>query len=192
MGRSRVSGLTLPRCQRLSSSTRCLTATWALAWRCCILQPPQAPACNPKWGQPGWTRWEDSLCIAVTVACSQLFFLRLTVALTCSNGNAPSTKTTLPSARWAIPWASMSRDSMLRTSWAATGAVSLDSVMTRLSQSSVSLRLRPGLQVDLPVRLLGCPDGEAIAHMTNLLRVLARQQPATHLLKAAIEQVGVH
>ncbi len=49
--------------------------------------------------------------MAVTVAASQLFFLRWTETLTCSNGSAPSMKTTLPSARWAMPWASMSRDS---------------------------------------------------------------------------------
>ncbi len=42
---------TLPRCHRLSSSARCLTATCAAGCRCCILQPPQAPACRPKCGQ---------------------------------------------------------------------------------------------------------------------------------------------
>ena len=45
---------------KLSSSTRCLTATCAPMCRCCILQPPQAPSCKPKCGQPGCTRCEDS------------------------------------------------------------------------------------------------------------------------------------
>src|SRR5690606_14812778 len=31
--------------------------------------------------------------------------------LTCSKGSAPSMNTTLPSGRWAMPWASMSSDS---------------------------------------------------------------------------------
>jgi hypothetical protein len=93
-----VSALTLPRCHRLSSSTRCLMATWAAGCRCCILQPPQAPACRPKCGQPGAPAatthggWPSA-------ACSQLFFLRWTLALTSSNGSAPSMNTTLPSGK---------------------------------------------------------------------------------------------
>ena len=111
MGRSKVSAFTLPRCHRLSSSTRCLLATWALACKCCILQPPQAPACRPKCTQPGRTRWDDSRCTASRLAASQLFFLRWTLALTHSPVSAPSMNTTLPSALRAMPWASMSIES---------------------------------------------------------------------------------
>ena len=112
MGRRMVSALTLPKCHKLSSSTRCLMATWALTSKCCILQPPQAPVCKPKWGQPGRTRSAELRWMAVSSACSQLFFLRLVWALTSSPGKAPSIKTTLPSGRWATPCASMSMDSM--------------------------------------------------------------------------------
>ena len=112
------SGLTLPRCQRLSSSARCLTATCAEASRCCILQPPQAPVCRPKCGQPGRTRWEDSRRIAVTVPCSQLFLRRCTLNCTSSKGKAPSMKVTMPAALWATPCASRSRDS----TWSHSGS----------------------------------------------------------------------
>ena len=111
MGRSMRSAFTLPRWARLSSSTRCLMATWALACRCCILQPPQAPACSPKCGQPGCTRCELSRRISRSVACSHWFFLRTTSTSACSPGSAPSMKTTLPSLLRATPWASMSSDS---------------------------------------------------------------------------------
>ena len=112
----------LPRCHRSSSSTRCLVATCAAASRCCILQPPQAPACRPKWGQPGRTRCDDSWCRAVMVAASQLFFLRCDWALTHSPGKAPSMNTTLPSALWATPLASRSRDcTKSQSSWACAG-----------------------------------------------------------------------
>ena len=115
MGRKIFSGLTLPKCQRLSSMARCLTATCALASRCCILQPPQAPACKPKCGQPGRTRCEDSCTTSSKEPCSQLFFLRWMLARTASNGSAPSTKTTLPSSRCATPCASRSIDSICST-----------------------------------------------------------------------------
>ena len=48
--------------------------------------------------QRGVTRCELSRRSAVIDACSQLFFLRCTCTCTCSPGNAPSMKTTLPSA----------------------------------------------------------------------------------------------
>ena len=82
MGRRMVSAFTLPRCQRLSSSARCLTATWARVSRCCILQPPQAPPCRPKCGQPGRTRCGG---LAVDVRQAGLFpvvLLRWVLALT--------------------------------------------------------------------------------------------------------------
>src|SRR5574343_800859 len=148
MGRSRVSGLTLPRCQRLSSSTRCLTATWALAWKCCILQPPH----KPKNSHCGVTRCELSRRRSVIVACSQLFLRRVTLTRTSSPGKASSMKTTLPSARWATPWASRSRDSTVSHSrCGGTGASSAsagaaetetgdDSLIPRLSQDSGPIR----------------------------------------------------
>ena len=109
------SGLTLPRCQRLSSIARCFTATCAFASRCCILQPPHAPACKPKCGHPGRTRCEDSCTTSRREPCSQLFFLRWILARTASKGSAPSTKTTLPSSRCATPCASRSIDSICST-----------------------------------------------------------------------------
>ena len=123
MGRSSVCAFTLARCHRLSSSTRCFTATCAAGCRCCILQPPQAPVCRPKCGQPGRTRCELSRASADIWPASQLFFLRDTLTRTRSPGKAPSMKTTLPCpsasaspfsstlARWATPCASRSSDS---------------------------------------------------------------------------------
>ena len=99
MGRATTSAFTLDKCQRLSSSTRCFTATWAAGCRCCILQPPQAPACRPKCGQPGVTRCGLLRAMAETWPCSQLFFLRETFTRTRSPGRAPSMNTTLPCRR---------------------------------------------------------------------------------------------
>src|SRR3990167_1747706 len=145
MGRSSISALTLPRCQRLSSSTRCFTATWAPTCRCCILQPPHAPACRPKCGQPGRTRCDDSRWMATRLACSQLFFLRWVLAVTTSDGRAPSMKTTLPSGLRATPWASRSRDCTSncpsgKASWDCSegskeGESSVGSLIPRLSQA---------------------------------------------------------
>src|SRR6478672_3346078 len=134
MGRSTDSAFTLPRCHRLSSSTRCLIATCAPTCRCCILQPPQAPSCNPKCGQCGRTRWDDSLWISVRLACSQLFFLRLTLADTSSDGSAPSMNTTLPSALRATPCASMSSASTCSHPSGKGALFSISTVIPRLSQ----------------------------------------------------------
>ena len=47
--------LTLPMRARLSSSPRCLAATWVRASTCCVAQPPQTPKC----GQRGARREAD-------------------------------------------------------------------------------------------------------------------------------------
>ena len=59
--------------------------------------------------------------ISVREAFSQLSFLRLTLATTTSKGKAPSTNTTLPSSRCAMPCASKSMDSMC-SHWGGFGA----------------------------------------------------------------------
>ena len=99
-------------CQRLSSTTRCFTATCECRFKCCILQPPHAPACMPKLTHSAFILCDDACRICLSVPCSQLFFFRCTLTVTRSNGNAPSTKTTLPSDRCAMPWASKSIDSI--------------------------------------------------------------------------------
>src|SRR5256885_1860741 len=154
MGRSSVSGLTLARCQRLSSSTRCLMATWAPTCRCCILQPPQAPACRPKFGQPGRTRWEDSRWMAVRLAASQLFFLRWVLALTSSVGRAPSMNTTLPSLLRATPWASISMDNTCSQPSGSAGAS-----MSASGRLSGILLSRGSLMGHDCLRLSPCPVG---------------------------------
>ncbi|CFW31209.1 Uncharacterised protein [Bordetella pertussis] len=59
-------GLSLPTCQKVSSSARCLIATWAAGARCCMAQPPQTPKC----GQRGATRCEDGRRTSSTLAIS--------------------------------------------------------------------------------------------------------------------------
>src|SRR3954470_7601111 len=179
---------TFARCHRLSSSTRCLIATCAPTCRCCILQPPQAPSCRPKCGQRGRTRWADSRCTCTSEACSQLFFLRWTFAVTSSPGSAPSMNTTLPSWRRATPCASMSSDSICSQP-SGCGAGSCFSVMPRLSQGRGSL---PGGQVFLPVLLVVRQLAQGLLDEGNLLRVLGLAEAAAHLLEAAVQQVGVH
>ena len=116
-------------------------ATCAAGSRCCILQPPQAPACRPKCGQRGRTRWLLALCSSVSVAASQLFLRRWTLTLTSSPGSAPSTNTTLPSGRCATPCASMSSDSMRSQpsgrSVAAGAAASDSGFMVKMAYSPV-------------------------------------------------------
>src|SRR6185369_6347081 len=183
---SMVPARTLPRCHRLSSSTRCLIATWAPTWRCCILQPPQAPSCRPKCGQRGRTRCGDSRWIVVTVACSQLFFLRFTLADTHSNGSAPSMNTTLPSALRATPCASMSSES---TSSQPSGRLAFfpaSSVMPELSLSA------PGSQVLLPMRLQRCEIAQRRLDHGDLLLVFGLGQAGAHLLEPAVQQIRVH
>ena len=67
-------------------------------------------------------------------------FERWMRALTTSNGSAPSIKTTLPSLRWATPWASRSRALMDNQSSGNAGVGSVESVMPALSQ------VEPGAQ----------------------------------------------
>src|SRR2546427_193440 len=66
------SAFTLPMWARLSSITRCLTATWPLNSTCCIEQPPHTPKC----GQRGSVRKKLSLSTATVSAFSKLGFLR--------------------------------------------------------------------------------------------------------------------
>src|SRR4051812_38940297 len=164
-----VSALTLDRCHRLSSSTRCLMATCAPTCRCCILQPPQAPSCRPKCGQRGRTRCEDSRCTSTRAACSQLFFLRWTLTVTHSPGKAPSTNTTFPSGRRATPWASMSSDS-ISSQPSGSVAGSFISVIPRLSQGREPSS--PGGQVFLPMRLVGHQRTQRLLDEGDLLLVL--------------------
>ena len=108
-------GRTLPICHRLSSRTRCLAATCAVASRCCIEQPPHTPKCT----HAGLTRILDSRCSTVILAASHFGFLRYELKPTRSPGRAPSTNTTLPAlassfGRWPMPRPSMSSDSMSR------------------------------------------------------------------------------
>src|SRR4051812_15010628 len=169
-----VSALTLDRCHRLSSSTRCLIATCPPTCRCCILQPPQAPSWRPKCGQRGRTRCDDSRCSSVSVACSQLFLRRFTLALTCSGGSAPSTNPPLPSGRRATPCASRSSASISSQPSGRGGLLlTASSDMRRLSQAARAARRRsgPGREVLAPVRLLGTEGVERAAHQLHLLLV---------------------
>ena len=176
MGRKMWSALTLPKCHRLSSSTRCLTATCAAGCKCCILHPPQAPACKPKWGQPGCMRCAEAWWMWLRVPNSQLLFLRWMLALTRSNGKAPSTNTTLPSLRWAMPWASMSKDSIHKVR----------------SSSVIRAPSYPSGQIFLPMGFIGRPFGQGGLNHGYFSVVLLLQHAATHFLEAAIHEVSVH
>ena len=143
---ARARACTLPRCHRLSSSARCLIATCAPACRCCILQPPQAPACRPKCGQRGRTRCALSRAQrrqrAPAPSCS---CARCTCTCTCSPGSAPSMNTTLPSALCATPCASRSSDSTFSHSLliASSGVIHAAPGHAAGTRPSAARRCRP-------------------------------------------------
>src|SRR5687768_13662375 len=114
IGGSIISGFTLPRRARLSSSTRCLAATCPAGSTCCIAQPPQVPY-QP---QRGVTRCELSCSTSATLPRSKLPRLRRRVNVTVSPVTPPSMKVTLPST-CATPTPSWSIDSMTASVTAA-------------------------------------------------------------------------
>ncbi len=95
IGGSICAGRTRPICHKASSSARCLAATCAAASKCCSEQPPQTPKC----GHRGCTRAALGLAIVSARAISYVGLRFSVVIATTSPGNAPSTKTALPSMR---------------------------------------------------------------------------------------------
>src|SRR6185436_15423257 len=90
-----ASALTLPIRARLSSSPRCLAATWVRRSTCWVEQPPQTPKC----GQSGARREAEARRISVTRARSNFGLVSSSRASTSSPASAPSTNTTLPALR---------------------------------------------------------------------------------------------
>src|SRR5688572_30269720 len=80
---------------RLSSSQRCLAATWVRPSTCCVAQPPQ----TPKYGQSAARRAAEGLRTSVVRARSNLARDSSSRASTSSPASAPSTNTTLPALR---------------------------------------------------------------------------------------------
>src|SRR5687767_14870944 len=89
--------------------------------------------------------------MAVRLACSQLFFLRLTLADTSSVGSAPSMNTTLPSARRATPCASMSSASTCSQPSGRAAFFSISAVIPRFSQVHTSAQSQGGKRMEIRI-----------------------------------------
>src|SRR6185436_2018804 len=136
-----ASALTLPIRARLSSSPRCLAATWVRRSTCWVEQPPQTPKC----GQSGARREAEARRISVTRARSNFGLVSSSRASTSSPASAPSTNTTLPALR--------------ATPRPAASSASISRIIPEL-QEFAPVRLVEALQIRLqdldflPVRVL--------------------------------------